>query len=110
MRKPLLESCERLRINEVKAVIPPQSVSATLEVGGQDVAVAGRITNLRNGYRYCFLCPECGKAVESLYTADLSYWRCRLCIGAVYASTRKIRVESGQYEYKDSKEKDEEAP
>lgn len=99
MRKPLLENCEQLRISDVKEAIPSLAISATLECDGQDVAVIGRMTNLRNGYRYCFLCPECGKAVESLYVADLGSWRCRLCIGAVYASTRKIRVESGQHEY-----------
>ena len=83
----------------MKDAIPSKATSTILEVDTQEVAVVGRLTNLRNGYRYFFLCSECGKAFESLYAADLGPWRCRVCIGAVYASTRKIRVESGHYEY-----------
>lgn len=99
MRKHLLESCQRLRIDDVKGAIPLRATSAVLEVGTQEVAVFGKLTNLHNGFRYCFLCPECNKAHESLYAADLGSWRCRVCVGAVYASTRKIRVESGQHEH-----------
>lgn len=99
MRKPLLEACQRLRVSDVKEAIPFRAVSATLELGDQEVAVLGRVTNLGNGLRYCFSCPLCGKAVESLYAADLGTWQCRVCVGAVYASTRKITVESGHYEH-----------
>ena len=99
MRKPLLENCQRLRVAELKSAIPPKATTAVLEIGKQEVVVIGKLTNLRNGYRYCFLCPECGRAYESLYAADLGAWCCRVCVGAVYASTRKIRVESRQYEY-----------
>lgn len=94
MRKPLLEYCQRLWVGDVKDAIPLHATSAILTVGMQEIGVIGRLTNLRNGYRYCFLCPECGKAYESLYAIDLGSWRCRLCVGLVYASTRKIRVES----------------
>lgn len=99
MRRPLLENCQRLRIGDVRCAIPSRATGAVLTVGAQEIAVIGRQTNLRNGFRYCFLCPQCDKAYESLYAADLGSWQCRLCIGAVYASTRKILVESGQYEH-----------
>ncbi|TSC57255.1 MAG: hypothetical protein Greene041662_1014 [Candidatus Peregrinibacteria bacterium Greene0416_62] len=98
MRKPLLENCQRLRISDVKGAIPGNSTGAVLEVGSQELSIIGRLTNLGNGFRYCFLCPECRRPYESLYSADLGSWQCRRCVGAVYASTRKIRVESGQYE------------
>jgi ribosomal protein L37AE/L43A len=74
----------------VKCAIPENATDVVLVIGAQEIAVVGRITNLRNGFRYCFLCPQCGKAYESLYAADFDSWRCRKCIGAVYASTRKI--------------------
>lgn len=99
MRKHLLESCQILRVRDVKGAIPSHATSAILTIGAQEIGVVGRLTNLRNGYRYCFACPECGKAYESLYTADLGSWRCRVCVGAVYASTRKIRVKSAYYEH-----------
>lgn len=99
MPKHLLERCQRLHISEVQDAIPSKATSAVLELNTQEVAVIGRPTNLRNGYRYCFLCPKCDKPYESLYAVDLGSWQCRLCIGAVYASTRKIRVESGHYEH-----------
>jgi hypothetical protein len=94
MRKHLVETCKRLHVQDVKAAIPPRAVSALLNVGSQEIAVIGRLTNLRNGYRYCFLCPQCGGAYESLYAADFGLWLCRVCVGAVYASTRKIRVKA----------------
>ena len=99
MRKPLLEHCQRLRIGDVKAAIPACAIRVILTIGTEEITVIGRQTNLRNGYRYCFLCPECDKPFESLYVADLSSWRCRLCVGAVYASTRKSRVKSAYYEH-----------
>jgi ribosomal protein L37AE/L43A len=102
MRKHLIERCQRLRIEDVKGVIPSQAASAILTLGTQEVAVIGRITNLHNGHRYCFVCPQCGKAYESLYAADFSLWLCRVCVGAVYASTRKIQVKSEQYEHERS--------
>ena len=99
MPKHLLERCQRLHISEVQGAIPSKATSAVLELNTQEVAIIGRPTNLRNGYRYCFRCPQCCKAYESLYAVDLGAWRCRVCVGAVYASTRKIRVESGHYEH-----------
>jgi ribosomal protein L37AE/L43A len=98
MRKPILESCQRLQIHDVKGVIPANAMNAVLEIGTQEISVIGRLTNLHNGYRYCFLCPACRSPHESLYMADLGSWQCRRCVGAVYASTRKIRVKSGQHE------------
>lgn len=91
MRKPLLENCQRLRISDVKAAIPLRAASATLDIGPQEIGVIGRLTNLKNGYRYSFLCPQCGRAFESLYRTDLGSWLCRACVGAVYASSRKMR-------------------
>jgi hypothetical protein len=99
MRKNLVETCQRLHIQDVKSAIPSQATSAVLAIGLQEIGVIGRMTNLRNGYRYCFICPQCGKAYESLYAADFGSWACRVCVGANYASTRKIRVKSAQHEH-----------
>jgi len=88
MRKPLLEQCGRLLIRDVKAVIPKNAVTAILEIGTQEIGVTGKLTNLHNGYRYCFLCPQCSKSFESLFMSDFGGWVCRACIGAVYKSTR----------------------
>ena len=102
MRKYLIETCQRLRVHDVKGAIPACATSVVLTIGTEEIAIIGRVTNLHNGYRYCFLCPQCGKPYESLYAADLGSWLCRLCVGAVYASTRKVRVESGHYEHEKS--------
>lgn len=91
MSKQVLEDCRRLRISEVKGAIPPKAISAILMIGTQEVNVTGRFTNLRNGYRYCFLCPKCSKPYESLFMTDFGGWVCRVCVGAVYASTRSIK-------------------
>lgn len=72
----------------MKAAIPPKATRAILLIGTQEVNVIGRLTNLRNGYRYCFLCPQCSKPFESLFMADFGHWVCRVCVGGVYASTR----------------------
>ncbi len=88
MNSPILESCQRLRISEVSGAIPQKATHATLMIGTQEVNVIGRHTNLRNGYRYYFLCPKCSKPYESLFMADFGQWVCRLCVGGVYASTR----------------------
>lgn len=98
MRKHLVENCQRLRVDDVRDAIPLYATRALLIVGTQEITVIGRVTNLHNGYRYCFLCPQCGNAYESLYVADLGSWRCRLCVGAVYASTRKIGLKSTHHE------------
>ncbi len=89
MKKQLLEDCQRLHIRDVRDAIPKGAVSAQLEVGTEGIQAIGRLTNLRNGYRYCFLCPKCSKPYESLYKSDFGEWLCRECIGLVYASTRK---------------------
>ena len=89
MNSPILERCQRLRISEVKGAIPPKATSAILRIATQEINVSGRLTNLRNGYRYCFLCPKCSRQYESLFMSDFGRWVCRMCIGGVYASTRK---------------------
>lgn len=99
MKKPLVEHCDRLNIRDVKEAIPYNAIEATLEVGEQIVRVVGRLTNLRNGYRYFFVCSRCGKPYETLYRADLGWFECRNCIGCVYASSRKNRVKSAHYEH-----------
>ncbi len=93
MRKSLLEDCQRLRISDVRSVIPHDTISALLEISGHEINIIGRLTNLKNGYRYYFLCPECRLSYESLYRADLGSWKCRQCIDGAYASTRKIVIE-----------------
>jgi len=99
MKKPLVEHCDRLHIRDVKAAIPQNAVEVTLEVGAQTICVVGKITNLGNGYRYFFVCSRCERLYETLYRADLGWFKCRNCIGLVYCSTRKKQVELGQYEY-----------
>ncbi len=89
MKKQVLEFCQRLRISEVRAAIPPKTTSAILSIGTQEVNVIGRLTNLRNGYRYYFICPKCSNPYENLFMADFGLWVCRVCLGVVYASTRK---------------------
>lgn len=99
MRKPLVEECERLRICDVRAAIPKNAIEATLEIGEHEVRVVGRITNLKNGYRYCFVCYECKRPYESLFRTDFGQFSCRNCTGIVYCSTRKKEVVFGQYEH-----------
>lgn len=89
MSKQVLEDCLRLRISEVKAAIPLRATNAILKIGTQEINVTGKLTNLRNGYRYCFLCPQCSKPYESLFMTDFGRWVCRVCSGVTYASTRK---------------------
>jgi hypothetical protein len=89
MKKLLVEQCDRLHIHDVKAAIPYHAQSATLEVGTQVIQVTGRLTNLKNGYRYCFVCIGCRKPYETLYRTDFGEYSCRKCIGLVYWSTRK---------------------
>jgi len=89
MKKLLVEQCSRLRIRDVKAAIPHHAQKATLEVDTQVIQVTGRVTNLKNGYRYCFVCSGCNKPYESLYRTDFGQYSCRKCIGLVYWSTRK---------------------
>lgn len=89
MRKPVLENCQRLHIRDVKPAIPRGATSAALQVGVEELSLIGRLTNLKNGHRYFFLCNSCGKPYESLFSSNFSRWKCRACIGAVYASTRR---------------------
>ena len=93
MKKLLVEQCDRLNICDVRDAIPKNALEATLEIGGQEMRIVGRITNLKNGYRYCFICSSCERPYESLYRTDFSQWACRNCsqngIGLNYLSTRK---------------------
>lgn len=88
MKKQLLEDCQRLHMRQVSAAIPKNATSLILDVGKGQLEVIGRLTNLNNGYRYYFLCPKCSKPYESLFISDFGSWLCRVCTGAVYASTR----------------------
>ncbi len=99
MRKPLIEQCEKLHISDVKDAIPKNALEVTLEVGSQALHVIGKLTNLKNGYRYYFLCNGCGRPYEALYSANFAPYTCRKCLGGVYASTRKKSVKLRQYEY-----------
>jgi hypothetical protein len=85
MHRPIVELCRRLHVREVKAAIPHRALRARLDLNQQQVEVIGRLTNLKNGYRYFFLCPCCGKPHEALYCADFSDYRCRECAGLLYA-------------------------
>ncbi len=89
MKKQLLENCQRLHIGLLKDAIPKRATAVTFEIGTQAIGVIGRLTNLRNGYRYCFICPRCSRSYENLFKADFGRWLCRVCNDAVYASTSK---------------------
>ncbi len=78
MKKLLIENCQRLHIRDVGFTIPKGAVGAVLDIGKEEIKVIGRLTNLRNGYRYFFLCPVCLKPYESLFMADFGGWLCRL--------------------------------
>ena len=98
-RKPTIEQCQRIHIRDVKEAIPHNALEVTIEVGTQEVRVVGKLTNLKNGYRYFFICGGCDKLYESMYCSDFSLYVCRNCLGCVYASTRKYGVKLGQYEH-----------
>ncbi len=85
----ILETCPRLHIRQVKAAIPAHALSATLQIGSQDVCTVAKLTNLRNGYRYYFRCPRCGTRRETLFRCDFSVFQCRVCLDLVYASSMK---------------------
>ncbi|OIO55544.1 hypothetical protein AUJ46_01080 [Candidatus Peregrinibacteria bacterium CG1_02_54_53] len=93
MRKPILEQCDRLHIGDVRAAIPNQAIGAVLQVGSQAIKVVGRVTNLKNGYRYFFLCADCQELFESLYSTDFGHFKCRNCLGLMYASSAKVSQE-----------------
>lgn len=88
-KKLIIENCDRLNISDIKSAIPANATFATLEIGTQILQVIGKLTNLKNGFRYYFLCNDCGKPYEALYSANFAPYKCRNCIGGVYASTRK---------------------
>jgi DNA-directed RNA polymerase subunit RPC12/RpoP len=92
VKKPLVEHCDRLNIRAVKEAIPHNAMEVTLEIGDQIVHVVGRLTNLRNGYRYFFVCSRCGRPYENLYRQDFSEYQCRQCMGLIYASSAKISL------------------
>lgn len=94
MTKPLLEQTDRLQIRQIKAAIPRGTVSVTLEVGNEAIQAIGRLTNLKNGYRYFFLCPSCQKPCESLYRRYFSSLRCRTCQGLLYASSLRMDLKT----------------
>lgn len=94
MKKPILEQSECLTIRQVKAAIPEDALSVVLEIGMQQIGVRGRLTNLQNGYRYCFLCPQCARPVESLYRRDFSLFCCRRCQGLLYASSLRMDLKT----------------
>ena len=70
----LIERADRLCIRDVQAAIPKSSVAVTLQFEGrsaaQEILVIGRLTNLQNGYRYYFVCPECQETFMNLYRRD----------------------------------------
>jgi len=99
MRKHLIEDCDKLSIRDLKAVIPKNVTEITLEVGSQNIIIVGRLTNLKNGYRYFIVCSQCEKPYVALYRTDLGQFECRNCVGLVYCSTRTKQVRLGQYEH-----------
>lgn len=92
----LVERTDRLCIRDVQAAIPQHALAVTLQLEGrfglQDVQVVGVLTNLRNGYRYYFLCPECNQAFLSLYRQDFGQYACRRCLGLFYASSMRVEI------------------
>jgi hypothetical protein len=92
MQKQTLEHCQKLHIRDVRAAIPHRAMRFILQVGHQELGVIGRLTNLKNGYRYFFLCSSCEKPYESLYRKDFGGYECRECLGLVYASCMKVEL------------------
>jgi ribosomal protein L37AE/L43A len=92
----LVERTDRLRIRDIQAAIPRYSLAATLQLEGrfglQEVQVVGRLTNLRNGYRYFFLCPQCNQAFINLFRQDFGQYACRRCLGLFYASSMRVEI------------------
>ena len=92
----LIERAETLTIHHVRAAIPDSSIAATLQLEGrfgvQELQVIGRLTNLQNGYRYYFICPQCQETFMNLYRRDFGQYACRKCIGLLYASSMRIDV------------------
>lgn len=92
----LVERSDRLRIRDVQAAIPQCSLAATLQLEGrfglQEVQVVGKLTNLGNGYRYYFLCPQCDEAFINLYRQDFGQYACRRCLGLFYASSMRVEI------------------
>ncbi len=92
----LIERADRLNIRDVQAAIPQFSLAVTLQLEGrfglQDVQVVGKLTNLGNGYRYYFLCPQCDQAFISLYRQDFGQYACRRCLGLLYASSMRVEI------------------
>jgi hypothetical protein len=91
MKKQILERCHRLHIRDVSAAIPYNATALILDIGKEQLNITGRLTNLKNGYRYFFLCPQCHKPFESLYRRDYSVLLCRYCLGLIYATSAKLR-------------------
>lgn len=92
----LIERADRLCIRDVQAAIPKSSLAATLQLEGrfgvQDLQIAGMLTNLKNGYRYYFICPRCDEAYSSLYRQDFGQYACRRCLGLFYASSMRVEI------------------
>lgn len=92
----LIERADALCIRDVQAAIPQNSLSTILQLEGrfglQDVQVVGKLTNLRNGYRYYFLCPQCDQAFITLYRQDFGQYACRRCLGLLYASSMRVEI------------------
>ncbi len=92
----LIERAEKLTIHDVRAAIPDFSIGAILQLEGrfgiQELQVSGMLTNLRNGYRYYFLCPRCDQAFLNLYRQDCGQYACRRCLGLLYASSMRINM------------------
>lgn len=92
----LVEHTERLTVHDVLAAIPQGVASITMQIEGgfgmQEIQVVGRLTNLRNGYRYYLVCGECGRTYLSLYRHNFGQYACRNCLGLLYASSLRIKL------------------
>lgn len=87
MRSLLVEHAWQVHIKDMVHAIPTNTIAATITIGSQELEIVGRITNLKNGYRYFFLCPSCGYSHEYLYQKDFSLLACRVCHGLKYSSS-----------------------
>lgn len=91
--KSLVEDTPSMRIGDVRTAIPSGALAATIEVffqeEAQEVQVIGRLTNLRNGYLYSFVCVRCQCRFRILYQGFRGEWQCRGCAELIYASSLK---------------------
>ena len=89
MHKQLISDCRQIAIEDIRHQIPKHSIGLVCTVNNQPIYIVGVPTNLNNGYRQFFLCPQCGNKHMKLYEYELSGLACRKCLDLDYSSSLK---------------------